>query len=92
MTKKLQRICPMKEGPEKEIMKFILHQFKMERGLLHFINQYGGVNSKWLDENICYNISVHTFLKVLIIKIKQQLSDDSKKDWDALYDELYHKN
>ncbi len=92
MARKRQRIYPMKEGLEKEIMRFILRQIKNEPGLLHFINQHGGINAKWLNEDICYNISVHTFLKLLFVKFLYQTYDDSAQDWQDIYIQILNRS
>ena len=72
MRHKNHKIEELKEGIQRDVMVYILHQVKDAKGLTHLLENLGGLNGKWTSPRKAYNLSVDQFLKVVILKIHHQ--------------------
>ena len=72
MRHKNHKIEELKEGIQRDVMVYILHQVKDTKGLTHLLDNLGGLNGKWTSPKKAYNLSVDQFLKVVILKIYHQ--------------------
>lgn len=78
----------MKEGIEKELMTFILCQVKRIHGLTTHLDKQAGVNGKWVNPDMVYDIPARKLLKILIHKFHYQDEDALWNDWESLYREI----
>lgn len=85
-----QRILPMKESPERELMTFFLEQVKRTKGLTTVLDRKAGINGKWLKPDEAYNINSSRLLRAFIYKAINQTHDDFEKDVTQFIDFIYH--
>lgn len=84
-----QRILPMEEGPERELMSFYLQQIRAARGLISVLDQKAGINGKWLNPQVVYNISSNRLIRTLFHKAIFQTRDEFEKDAMDFIDFIY---
>ena len=87
MTKKRVRIAPI-EGKERELQEFRLLQMKAARGVTTDLETKGGINGKWIDPNMAYNIDSIKMLRADVYKATRQSEDEFAEDARKYYKQL----
>lgn len=84
-----QRIRPMEEGPERELMSFYLQQIRAAKGLITELDRKAGINGKWVNPQVVYNIKSNLLLRTLLYKAINQTRDEFEKDALDFIDVIY---
>ena len=75
----------MKEGIEKELMKFILTTSKNTPGATTLIDRSAGINGKWLKLEPVFNIRCNQLLRIFILLYHSMGEEEFEQFWNELY-------
>lgn len=87
MSNRKVRIVPI-EGKERELQEFRLLQVKATRGVTTDLATKGGINGKWIDPNMAYNIDSIKMLRADVYKAARQSEDEFAEDARKYYKQL----
>ena len=90
MNNKREKTPEMKEGMEKELMKFILSSVKNTKGLTSYLDKYAGINGKWIKTDLIYNLRCTLLLKIILYMFHFMDEDTIRQFWNNLFDRFYH--
>ena len=74
-------------GLAKSVMQQLLTQVKQHRGLTTFIENHG-VNGKYLQPDVPYNIRFSKLMKIMENKAQYQTDDEFLDEWNAVGEHL----
>ena len=89
ITKKLKLTMKKKffpiMGKERSLMEFKLLQVKATRGVTTDLATRGGINGKWLNPEMAYNIDAIKMLRADVYKAARQSEDEFVEDARGYY-------
>lgn len=72
-------------GKERELQEFRLLQVKAARGVTTDLATKGGINGKWIDPEMAYNIDSIKMLRADVYKAARQSEDEFVEDARGYY-------
>lgn len=87
MAKRKVRIEPIM-GKERELQEFRLLQMKAARGVTTDLATKGGINGKWIDPTMAYNIDSVKMLRADVYKATRQCEEEFVEDARKYYKQL----